>query len=366
VGFREGALESMEVDHQFWRRKKVFVTGHTGFKGAWLSLWLVKMGAQVTGFSIGKPTRPNLFDLLNLEKKLKSIRGDIRRADQIHPALQSSRPQIVFHMAAQSLVRPSYLNPLETFNTNVMGTANLLDAARKSKSVRAVVNVTSDKCYENMGTHPGYKESDAMGGYDPYSSSKGCAELVAQAYRRSYFSKGPALASARAGNVIGGGDWAVDRLIPDLIRSISSGKQVSIRNPRATRPWQFVLEPLSGYLLLAQYLWKQPARFSEGWNFGPDNKKSLPVAGVVRSLNRFLGDRVQIKVKPDRHFHEAASLRLNCQKARTRLRWRPRLTSLEAVEWTAAWYAAYLKGTKSLRGITERQIESYEKLKARL
>jgi CDP-glucose 4,6-dehydratase len=263
----------MAMNQQFWTGKKVFVTGHTGFKGSWLCLWLQQMDAEVTGYALQSPTQPNLFEVADVARGMRSIMGDIRDGATLAATLQNAAPQIVIHMAAQSLVRYSYIDPVETYSTNVMGTVHLLEAVRKTPSVRAVVNVTSDKCYENREWVWGYRENEAMGGFDPYSNSKGCAELVTAAYRSSFFNPAKhadhqlALASGRAGNVIGGGDWAADRLVPDILRAISENRPVVIRNPHAIRPWQHVLEPLSGYLQLAQKLYEGGAAYAEGWEF---------------------------------------------------------------------------------------------------
>ena len=273
----------MVVNSAFWKDKRVLLTGHTGFKGSWLSLWLQSMGAQVTGYALAPPSNPSLFDVAEVGKGMTSIIGDIGDLERLRAVFAEHKPEIVIHMAAQALVRYSYVEPVETYSTNVMGTVNLLEAVRGTDSVRAVVNVTSDKCYENREWVWGYRENEAMGGFDPYSNSKGCAELVTAAYRNSYFHPGQykehgvAIASGRAGNVIGGGDWADDRLIPDIMRAITQGKPVNIRNPHAIRPWQHVLEPLSGYLLLAQKLFEDGPAYAEGWNFGPNDEDAKPV-----------------------------------------------------------------------------------------
>ncbi len=363
---RKGALEGMDLSRSFWKGKRVFITGHTGFKGAWLSLWLQNLGARLTGLSLGAPTHPSLFELLRLKKGMDSYKGDIRRIADVEKALKASKPEIVFHLAAQALVRPSYQDPLGTYATNVMGTLNLLEAVRERGGVRVMVNVTSDKCYENREWNRGYREENAMGGFDPYSSSKGCSELVTSAYRRSYFSNGRggkslALASARAGNVIGGGDWALDRLIPDLIRGVMEKKSVSLRNPKSVRPWQHVLEPLSGYLILAEHLWKKGKNFAEAWNFGPSMKETISVQGVVKEASKYFEDRLDVRIKKENNLHEARLLKLDCSKSHHRLKWRPKFSAKEAVGWTMAWYKEYLEGDGDLKGFTENQIAAYEK-----
>lgn len=360
----------MGLNPRFWKGKRVFITGHTGFKGAWFSLWLKTLGARVTGFSLKPSDQPNLFTLLNLKKGINSHIGDIRNQAHLTRIMKTAKPDIVFHLAAQALVRPSYADPIGTYATNIMGTAHVMEAVRQCKSVKVVVNVTSDKCYENDGRKKGYTEMDSLGGFDPYSSSKGGAELVGAAYRRSFFTNGTrrprvALASARAGNVIGGGDWARDRLIPDLIRSVTGRKTVDIRYPDATRPWQFVLEPLLGYLLLAEKLRKQGASYAQSWNFGPMPTGSLPVRWILKEASRHLQGRLRIRIRRNTRLHEARALTLNSTKARRRLGWRSCLSTKEAVDWTLAWYEEYLKGSRSLRQFTEDQIAAYQKRVAR-
>jgi CDP-glucose 4,6-dehydratase len=364
VEIREGTLEDMEVTEQFWREKRVLLTGHTGFKGSWLSLWLQQMGALVTGYALQPPTNPSLFEAAKVAQGMTSIIGDIRDADLLVQSMQNCSPDIVIHMAAQPLVRYSYLNPVETYSTNVMGTVHLLEAVRQTPSVRAVVNVTSDKCYENREWVWGYRESEPMGGFDPYSNSKGCAELVTSAYRSSYFNPDKvdehkvALASARAGNVIGGGDWAADRLIPDILRAISDGKPVVIRNPRAIRPWQHVLEPLSGYLLLAQKLYEDRVNYAEGWNFGPSDEDARPVQWIVERLTELWGDGASWQLDGAEHPHEANYLRLDCSKANMRLHWQPRWHLDKALEMIVTWQRGWLE-EQDMRGITLSQIEQY-------
>lgn len=335
------------MDRYFWQNKRVFVTGHTGFKGSWLSLWLNSMGADVTGYALDPSTEPSLFKLAGIGNLVDSRIEDIRNLSRLKDVMQDSRPEIVIHMAAQPLVRESYRNPVETFEINVMGTVNLLEAVRGCESVRAVVNVTTDKCYENKEWVWGYRENDPMGGYDPYSSSKGCSELVTSAYRQSFFNTDSyarhrvAVASARAGNVIGGGDWAADRLIPDCIRSILSGKKILIRNPHAIRPWQHVLEPLSGYLTLAERLYKDGPRFAGAWNFGSDDKDARPVEWIVKRVCERWGNDASYEIDKGEHPHEAHYLKLDCSKAKAELPWHPRWdleTVIDSiVDWTRAF-----------------------------
>lgn len=353
----------MAVSLEFWRDKTVFMTGHTGFKGAWLSLWLRKLGAEVIGFSLNPPTTPSLYELGRVDDCLTSLHGDVRDLSAVTAAIDQCRPGIVIHMAAQSLVRPSYADPVLTYTTNVLGTVNVLEAVRRAGCVRAAVIVTSDKCYENSGDNHAFVETDPMGGHDPYSSSKGCAELATAAYQRSYFDAGDTahpvgLASARAGNVIGGGDWARDRLIPDLITAFAQRRPAQLRNPQAVRPWQHVLEPLSGYLSLARRLWDEGSAFSGGWNFGPEQTDIRPVAWVADSMAALWGDGAQWAQAPGSHPHEAPTLTLDCAKARDRLHWTPLLTLAEALEWTVTWYRAYSED-RPMRRLTERQIDQY-------
>lgn len=354
----------MKVNPLFWKNKRVLLTGHTGFKGSWLSLWLQSMGAQVTGYALAPPTNPSLFEVAEVGKNMTSIIGDIRNLEHLRKVFAEHRPEIVIHMAAQPLVRYSYIEPVETYSTNVMGTVNLLEAVRGTDSVKAVVNVTTDKCYENREWVWGYRENEAMGGYDPYSSSKGCAELVTAAYRNSYFHPdkykihGVAIASGRAGNVIGGGDWAVDRLIPDIMRAITEGKPVHIRNPHATRPWQHVLEPLSGYLVLAQKLYEDGASYAEGWNFGPNDEDAQPVQWIVEKLTRSWGEGASWILDGGDHPHEAHYLKLDCSKAKARLDWHPQWHLEDALEAIIEWHRAYQNG-ENMQTLTLRQISTY-------
>jgi CDP-glucose 4,6-dehydratase len=353
----------------FWRDRRVLVTGHTGFKGAWLSLWLGRLGARVTGFALPSTTSPNLFTLAGLERRIDSQLGDVRDASAVDAVLAQSRAEVVFHLAAQALVRRSYVDPVGTYATNVMGTAHVLDAGRRASGLRAIVVVTSDKCYENREWWWPYREVEAMGGHDPYSSSKGCAELVTAAWRRSFFLADGAepvgLGSARAGNVIGGGDWAEDRLVPDCMRAFASGEPVVLRRPAAVRPWQHVLEPLSGYLSLAERLSNDPRGFSEAWNFGPATDGARPVAWVVDQLSGFWGDGARWEPDPGTHPHEAGLLQVDASKARARLGWRPRLSLEEGLRWTVDWYRRLGAG-EDAAALTLDQIERFEALEQRL
>jgi CDP-glucose 4,6-dehydratase len=335
----------------FWQGKRVFLTGHTGFKGSWLSLWLQSLGAEVTGYALNPPTNPSLFEVAKVADGMKSIIADIRDLDELQKAVHNARPEIVIHLAAQPLVLFSYENPVETYAINVMGSVHLLEAVRKTKGVKALINVTSDKCYENREWVWGYREIEAMGGYDPYSNSKGCAELVTASYRSSFFNPahyqehGLAVASARAGNVIGGGDWADDRLIPDFIRAIVSGETVVIRSPNAIRPWQHVLEPLSGYLLLAEKLYSQGSQFSEAWNFGPSDSDAKSVEWIIEQLVTNWADGASFKIDPSVvDLHEAHFLKLDCSKAREILSWRPQWDVSETIRRICEWHKAHLSG----------------------
>ncbi len=353
------------MNPDFWRDKKVFLTGHTGFKGSWLSLWLQQLGAKVTGYALQPSTTPSLFETANVAKGMISIIGDIRDADALRKSMQEAMPDVVIHMAAQSLVRYSYANPVETYASNVMGTIHTFEAIRCTPTVRAVVNITSDKCYDNREWVWGYREIDPMGGYDPYSSSKACAELVSAAYRSSFFNPvhyqehGVALATVRAGNVIGGGDWATDRLIPDIIRAFEKGQPVEIRSPHAVRPWQHVLEPIRGYLTLAERLVESGIRFSEGWNFGPKDEDVRPVAWVVEQIANCWGSDAKWKIAKGPHLHEAGYLKLDISKAGSRLLWQPKLNLNEALKLTVDW-AKQWQGGADAYNLTLSQLKSYQ------
>jgi CDP-glucose 4,6-dehydratase len=358
------ALADMElgagrVDPAFWRGRRVLLTGHTGFKGSWLSIWLQQLGAELAGFSNDAPAADSLHVLARVGEGMRNIDGDVRDFGALRSAVADHRPEVVIHMAAQALVRPSFEDPRSTYETNVMGTVNLLDAVRVDGGVRVVVNVTSDKCYENREWDWGYREYEPKGGHDPYSNSKGCAELVTDAFRRSFFSGDSAtrLASARAGNVIGGGDWAPERLVPDVMRAALSGEPVAVRSPQAVRPWQHVLCPLSGYLMLAQALWEDP-EFADGWNFGPADGDERPVSWVVARLAELWPSGIEVVSDPQEGPHEARLLRLDSSRARRRLGWEPLWGLDQGLERSVAWYAAF--GERAdLRELTESQIEQF-------
>jgi CDP-glucose 4,6-dehydratase len=348
------------VDVEFWRGRRVLLTGHTGFKGAWLSLWLQSLGAQVTGFSLGVPTDPSLYELARVGEGIESVEGDVRDPEAVAAAVVSARPEVVIHMAAQSLVRRSFAAPRETYETNVMGTVNVLDGVRlHGAEVRAIVNVTSDKCYENREWEWGYREEEPMGGFDPYSSSKGCSELITAAFRRSFFAgaDGPRLASARAGNVVGGGDWGEDRLVPDIMRAALAGEQVHVRNPNSIRPWQHVLNPLSGYLVLAQALWDAP-ELAEGWNFGPADEDARPVGWIVQRIAALWPEDLDWVDDDGPHPHEARYLKLDSSKARARLGWRPGLELEGTIASIVDWYRELRSGA-DMRAVTLAQIETF-------
>jgi CDP-glucose 4,6-dehydratase len=352
------------IDKNFWRNKKVFLTGHTGFKGSWLSLWLYSMGAKVTGYSLEPPTTPSLFDICKIDQLIHSVTGDIRDADLLTKSMQEADPDIVIHMAAQPLVRESYLNPVETYSTNVMGTVNLFEAVRTCSKVKAVINVTTDKCYENKEWVWGYRENEPMGGYDPYSNSKACSELVTTSYRSSFFNPvkyaehGVGLASARAGNVIGGGDWAKDRLIPDVVSALLKEQTIVIRNPQAIRPWQHVLEPLSGYLVLVQHLCEDGEAYAEGWNFGPRDEDAKPVEWIVKKMCDYWGGDASYEIDQGAHPHEAHYLKLDCSKAKARLGWQPSWSLDTTLEKVLEWVSAYQEGM-NMRDVCFQQIDAY-------
>jgi CDP-glucose 4,6-dehydratase len=345
--------------------RSVLVTGHTGFKGAWLAEWLVHLGAEVTGYALDPPTEPSLFDALGLSERMHHVVADVRDHGRLAAEVQAARPSVIFHLAAQPIVRLAYAEPHETYETNVMGTVNVLEAARSCDAVRAVVIVTSDKCYQNLENGRAFREDDAMGGRDPYSSSKGCAELVTTAYRESFFADGAdcaAVASARAGNVIGGGDWAADRIIPDCVRALAGGEEIVVRNPDAVRPWQHVLEPLSGYLWLAALLLRDGRRFEGPWNFGPtDRDGARPVRWVVeRFLDEWGAGSWTMPAGSGRQPHEAHWLSLDSAKARERLEWAPVWDAPAAVRHTAAWYREYYRDAGAARDLVLSQLRAYE------
>lgn len=357
----------MTFNFSFWQGRRVFLTGHTGFKGSWLSLWLHKLGADVTGYALDPPTRPNLFEQAEVGGTIRSIRADICDFPGLSRALTQCTPEVVIHMAAQSVVRHGYDDPVGNYASNVMGTVHVLEAVRQLKRPCAVVNVTSDKCYENREWLWGYRENEPMGGSDPYSNSKGCAELVTTAYRRSFFppesigEHGVALGSARAGNAIGGGDWTSHQLIPDLVRAFLNGEACLIRNPSAFRPWQFVLEPLRGYLMLAERLMGDGSNFASGWNFGPVDVDVQPVSWIADELTRLWGNHASWSLDPAAHPEEAHALKLDASKAGAHLNWRPALPLQQALAWIAEWYQAFQRKS-NLQHITLEQIERYEAL----
>jgi CDP-glucose 4,6-dehydratase len=346
------------IDQKFWEGKRVFLTGHTGFKGSWLSLWLSSLGAEVNGYALKSPTSPALFDEAIVGKVINSQIGDIRDQDLLRESMLKINPDILIHMAAQSLVRYSYDSPIETYEVNVIGTAIVLEMARSCSNLKAIVNITTDKCYENDERSQGYKENDPMGGHDPYSSSKGCAELVTSAYRRSFLQEqGIGLASVRAGNVIGGGDWAGDRLIPDILRSFEKSEPVVIRNPKATRPWQHVLEPLSGYLVLAQKIYKNQEKYSEGWNFGPDEKGIKPVDWILdKMISKWPNS--SWKLDTDSNPHEANFLKLDISKAESKLGWHPIWGLSHTLDKIIDWHRAWLN-KEDMQTICIGEIEEY-------
>lgn len=358
------------IGRDFWAGKRVLVTGHTGFKGSWLVLWLHAMGARVFGYSLAPATSLALWTLLGPSVEIQEEIADIRDLPRLAKAFDTFRPELVFHLAAQSLVRPSYEDPVQTYSTNVMGAVHVLEAARRCPDVRVIVNVTSDKCYENREQDRGYRESDPMGGHDPYSSSKGCAELVTTAYRSSFFSgttEGSsrlALASARAGNVIGGGDWATDRLVPDFVRATLRGEPLLVRNPKAVRPWQHVLEPLWGYMILAERLATDGTKFATAWNFGPKYEDEQPVGAIVDKLVSLWGQSARWTTDPAFHPYEAHSLKLDSSRARELLGWGPRLGLDKALAWTVDWYKEWSAGVDP-RALCLSQIEKFGRLTVR-
>jgi len=355
------------IDLRIYNGKKVFITGHTGFKGSWLSLWLTSMGAEVCGYALAPNTDPALFDILKLKKRMRHIKADVRDFKKLQKELCSFAPDIVFHLAAQPLVRVSYKDPLETYQTNVIGTANLLETAKNCPHVKAVINVTTDKCYKNKEQDYAYKETDELGGYDPYSNSKACSELVTSSYRDSFFNPKDfgkkhnlALASARAGNVIGGGDYSLDRLLPDFVKAIENGEEIILRNPNAVRPWQFVLEPLYGYLLLGKKLLEGNVKFASAFNFGPYDSSIITVESVVKTAIASYG-KGNYSIDKGVHPHEATLLKLNNEKAEKELSWKPIYSVKEAIEKTIDWYKAYDDG-ENMFEFSLNQIKSFENL----
>jgi CDP-glucose 4,6-dehydratase len=370
LGERRGALETVGLNvnrhstsnpnYAFWRGKRVLITGHTGFKGSWLSLWLQCMGAVVRGIALDPATMPALFIVAKVDRGMDHQVADIRDFEAVESLILDFKPEIVIHMAAQPLVRLSYQRPIDTYATNVMGTLHVLEASRSAGSVRAIVNITTDKCYDNKEWVWGYRENDPMGGHDPYSSSKGCVELLSSSYRQSFFmDAGIAMATARAGNVIGGGDWALDRLVPDILKALEQRQPVQIRNPHAIRPWQHVLEPLSGYLILAERLFEHGHQYAEGWNFGPLEGDAQSVQWIVERLCQALGGGASWMVQPGHHPHESYFLKLDISKARQRLQWAPRWSLQTALRHVTHWHHAWLAG-QDMRDICIEQIKGYE------
>ena len=361
MGRREGTLEALV---KTWQGRRVFLTGHTGFKGSWLALWLARLGAQIRGYALDPSTEPNLFNQASVSSVVEDVRGDVRDYAKLEASMAEFAPDVVFHLAAQPIVRRSYVDPVGTYGTNVMGTVHLMEAIRRTPSVRAAVCVTTDKCYQNQEWIWPYRETDPLGGYDPYASSKACAEIVSAAYRSSFFpterlqEHHVGLATARAGNVMGGGDWSEDRLIPDLIRGFRSNQPVLIRRPNAIRPWQHVLDPLHGYLMLAQELLAQPARFASAYNFGPSDEDIWPVERIATKLVRMWGDGASWIRDSVPSVHEDQVLRLDASKARVELGWKPRLGIEAALEWTTEWYRAWNQGD-NMAEFTEKQIAEY-------
>jgi|TARA_B100000902_G_scaffold233969_1_gene221815 CDP-glucose 4,6-dehydratase len=349
------------MDKKFWKGKKVLITGHTGFKGGWLSIWLAESGAKVTGYSLKPEINPSLFESCLIEKKINSVIGDIRDEQKLKKTILETQPDIVFHMASQALVLKSYENPVETYETNLMGTVNILNAIRDTPSVKSFINVTSDKCYANDENLKAFKENDAMGGHDPYSSSKACSELITAAYRSSFFKDSVAIATVRAGNVIGGGDWALNRIIPDFIKKIKQKQKMLIRNPESIRPWQFVLEPLNGYLILAEKLFLEGSAYAESWNFGPNNEDDKSVEWLISKFDKEYRGGGNFEIKSiDNSNHEAKYLRLDCSKSMKKLNWSPKLDIEESISMTCSWYKNFYKDDQDMYSFSVEQIKQYE------
>lgn len=353
------------MDNQFWEGKKVLVTGHTGFKGSWLSLWLQKLGAQVTGFSLDCPTTPNLFECAQVSENMNSVIGDIRNLACLKKLFMEVKPEVVFHLAAQSLVRNSYDDPVTTYSTNVIGSMNILEAVRGTESVRSVIMVSTDKCYENKELHSGYKESDTLGGFDPYSCSKACLELMVASYQKSFFPLSEynkhtvGIATARAGNVIGGGDWAKDRLVPDILNAIKKNSPITLRYPNAIRPWQHVLEPLSGYLLLAEKLFEKGDEYSQSWNFGPAPESAKSVSWLTRYILEYIPNSSELIIKNENEPHETNFLKLDCTKAAKYLQWQPKWGIEKTLDNLIHWTNAIDIPDQSLKEVCFEQIQAY-------
>tara|TARA_Y100001934_G_scaffold283135_1_gene400707 strand:- start:2068 stop:3150 length:1083 start_codon:yes stop_codon:yes gene_type:complete len=352
------------VNSSFWENKKVLVTGNTGFKGSWLSLWLQKLKAEVIGFALKPCTNPSMFEVAKVSQGMTSIEGDIRNFDHIASVVKEYKPEIIFHLAAQPLVLRSYRYPLETYSTNVMGTAHLFESVRLSESVRVIINVTSDKCYENRESNSGYREIDPLGGFDPYSSSKGCSELITSAYRNSFFNPkkykehGVALASVRAGNIIGGGDWSENRIVSDIMRAWFARDTLVVRSPDAIRPWQHVLDPLLGYVILAQNLWDHGTKFSGSWNFGSDAVDCRPVSWIVEKTAELWGECPSWKIEGNPFFHETKTLKLDSTKAKDRLNWYAKWNLETTLDKTVDWFKCY-KNNQNMQEVTLKQIDEH-------
>lgn len=354
-------METMGINPDFWNNRKVLVTGHTGFKGSWLSLWLQQLGSKLTGYSLLPPSSPNMFEACRIAEGMNSVHGDIRNLEDLKKTIGEKQPEIVIHLAAQALVRQSYDDPPETWSSNIIGTANVLEACRQCDSVRAVVIITTDKCYANQQWPWPYRETDTLGGYDPYSASKACAELVSSSYRDSFFKPaGKALATTRAGNVIGGGDWGQDRLIPDVITAVLNGQPPEIRSPHAVRPWQFVLEPLAGYLMLVERLYDEGDEFAEAWNFGPNQDLTLSVGEIVSRIGQHFDQELTWQPQPGNHPHETDLLRLDSSKAIRELGWQPKLNIEQTITMLCRWYQTWHDNPADIRDYTLTQIEEYQ------
>jgi CDP-glucose 4,6-dehydratase len=352
-------MESMVVDKNFWKNKNVLITGHTGFKGSWLAILLNKLEANVSGFALNPIKKPNLYELSSISKKINSYIGDLSNYESVKNLIKDTKPEIIIHMAAQAIVRKSYQDPVSTYSTNIMGTVNLLETSMSCKSLKAFINITSDKCYENHETNVPYTENDRMGGHDPYSCSKGCSELITNSFWKSYYSINKVgLASARAGNVIGGGDWSDDRLVPDILQSCQKNNSLDIRNPNSTRPWQHVLEPLSGYLKLAEKLYRDPNKFSGGWNFGPDDENNCSVYELASLIVKSYGAEIEICNQDGEHPHEASLLMLNNEKAKKYLQWHPKWKLKKTIENIVNWHKGYIDKV-DISDLCNKQIDTY-------
>ena len=351
------------MNNKFWKNKNIFITGHSGFKGSWLSIWLNELGANVTGYSLSPDSKISMFESLSIEKHIKTVYGDVRDYEDLKANIALSKPDIVIHMAAQSLVLESYQNPMDTYKTNLMGTVNIMNAMKDIPSIKAFINITSDKCYENKKNSKDFKEDDALGGFDPYSSSKACSEIITGAYRNSFYKDTVAIATARAGNVIGGGDWASNRIIPDYIKKNNQKQKLTIRNPKSIRPWQFILEPLSGYLRLAEKLFLEGQGYAESWNFGPDNKDDQSVEWLIAKFDKEYGGGGNFEIKSNNNLpYEANYLKLDCSKSNKRLNWIPKLSIEESISMTSAWYKNFYEESLDMYTFSVDQIKQFESL----